>query len=167
MKVIVTPLPAVGNAREFIVEVDVSHLVGRLSIGLYNLVCLQPSSLNAVRSLIIQNAVEVHLRLRRACVNARHDTLHVTEHLLGAKIKSARSSDVVGADHHKYLLGLSANVRLEVVTLLRRIGTRVASVKNGKVVSVRGNEGFCPTMHVGNTVANEDDVVARHGQCLE
>ena len=96
-----------------------------------------------------------------------HDALYIREHLLGAKVKTTRCGDVVRTNHHKHLLGLAIDVRLEVIALLRRVGTRVTAVHDGQVVAIRSHEGLRPAVHVGNTVTDKQNVVAGHIQRFE
>ena len=100
-------------------------------------------------------------------MDACYDALHIGKHLLRTSVKSARSGDVVRANHHEHLLGFATNVRLKVVALLRGISARVTTVYDGQILTRGGLEGLGPTVHVGNTVTDEHDVVARYGQDLK
>ena len=167
VEVVITPSATIGHIGKFVVEVNVSNAFRSVSIRLGEFIRLEPSSFHAVTRLVLQDAVEVNLCLRRTRMDTLHDALHVGKHLLRTEVQTTRSGNVVRANHHENLLGLSVDVGLEVVALLRGISARIASVHNGQILTRRGLEGLGPTMHVRDTVTDEHDVVARYGQDLK
>ena len=74
---------------------------------------------------------------------------------------------VVGAYHHKHLLGLALQIGLQIVALFSGISSRIASVHDGQILSLRCNECLGPAVHVGNAVSDEQDTALCRSQHLE
>ena len=167
---VVTPHAAFGHAAEGIVDVHVGHPTAELALlgqRLQHFVGGQPAAGDAVAGVVVEHRLEINLRLGRAQMDALHHGANLREELLGREVQASARSHVVRANHDENLGGMIDQITLQVVVLLRGVRARVAAAHDIDGLSIGGAEGFCPRVHVGDTIAQHDDTTRlgrRHGE---
>ena len=169
MKLVIAPCSALGKFDKFVVNIyeGKERITRAGNIICQNLIVMQPCCLHSVSCIIVQDRVQVDMCLWRASVNTVHNALDVTEYLLRSKIQTSAGSNVVCANHHKYLGRTVGNVAFDIFALFGRVGTRVAATAYRQIVAICITEYFLPDMHVGNTVTNHYNAAGLRGQNLE
>ena len=148
VEVVIAPGTAVSQILQCVVDIYEGEegIVRRVDVVLQDLVVVQPRCPHTIAGVVVQNRVQVDVCAWRTPVDAIHHALDIAEHLLGSEVEAAAGSDVVCANHQEHFGRSVGNVALNVLTLLRRVGTRIAAVADGKVVAVGITEHLLPDM---------------------
>ena len=159
VEIVITPNAAGSNAAQHVVEVHIFQpvFVRFFHEGFHQTVRLEPALGGTVRSVVVEDALEIDLCFRAALVDALHDALDVGENLFRLEVQTAAGGDVVRANHQEELLRFVDEIALQVVTLFGGVGAGVSAVYDGERNLIVAAERFDPGVHVRDAVAHKHD----------